>query len=79
MGLISGKLINPNAKHYILRPSFGTLYKFQGILNHSVNRYYITTKLIIPKKEDVFIKEVGHIHNFTLNQNRYMPLNFLRL
>ena len=60
---ISGKVINPNTKHSILRPSFGTLYKIQGLLHPSFDRHYITTKLFLPKEQDVLIKEIGHIHN----------------
>ena len=52
-------VINLNTKHSVLRPSFGTLYKFQGLLDHSFNRYHITKKLILPEEQDVFIKEIG--------------------
>ena len=64
--LTSGKVLNLNTKHSILIPSFGTMYKFQGLL-HSFNRYSITNKSILLKEQDVFITEIGHIHKCALN------------
>ena len=43
------KCNTPNTKQSIIRPS-GTLYKFQGLLHHSFNRYCITTKLFFLKR-----------------------------
>ena len=37
------KVIHPNIEHSIARPSFGNLYKFQGLLHHSFERYYFLT------------------------------------
>ena len=41
------------------------------VINPNTNRYYITTKLILPKEQNAFIKEIGHIHNCTLVQKWY--------
>ena len=50
IGLVLRKVINPCTEHSVLRPSFGTLYKFDRLLHHSFDGYYITTKLILPKE-----------------------------
>ena len=50
-----------------------TLYKFQELLHNLFNRYYINTKLILLKEQDVFIKEIGHCHNCTLSSKGYTP------
>ena len=54
MGLASGKITNPNTEYSILRPSFGTLHDFHGLLYQSLDRYYITAKLLLPKKLFVY-------------------------
>ena len=42
-------------QHNILRNYFGTFCKFQGLLHHSFDRYYITTKLNLPKEQNDFL------------------------
>ena len=66
-------MINPNIKYSILKSLIGTSYKFQKLLHHSCDRYYITSKLILPKEKDIFIKEIGKIHNCTLSSIDYVP------
>ena len=72
-GLTSGKVINPNIIYNILRTSFATLFTFQGLLLHSFDRDYITTKSILSKEQDVFKKEIGHILNCTLSKKGNTP------
>ena len=76
VGLELGKVIHLNNEPSILRPSFGTLYKFQGLLHHSFDRYYMIIKLILPKERHIFIKEMGEVHHYTLCSSGYIPSDF---
>ena len=73
IGITLGKVINSNTKHTILRPCFGISYKFQELLNHSFDGYCITVNLILPIEQDVFINEIGNVHNFVLSHKGYTP------
>ena len=51
IGLALQKVINSNTQHSILTPCFGPSNEFLGLLHHSFDRYYITTKLILPEEK----------------------------
>ena len=45
--------INPELKKNILKFGYGINYKYEGILAHSFNRFYVVTKFILPTVEDL--------------------------
>ena len=61
--------MNPNTDHSILRPSFRTLCKFQGLVHFSFDTYYSTTNLILSEEKDTVIKERGENLNCTLSSS----------
>ena len=59
-------------EHSILRPSLGTVYKFQGLLHCPFDTNYITTKSILTKIGDIVIKELRTTNNCTLKSNPHI-------
>ena len=41
--------IMPELKHNILRFGYGINFRYEGMLSHSFNRFYVVTKIEIPK------------------------------
>ena len=45
--------IMPELKHNILRFGYGVNFRYEGMLSHSFDRFYIVTKIEIPKVLDL--------------------------
>ena len=45
--------IMPQLKHNILRFGYGVNFRYEGMLSHSFDRFYIVTKIEIPKVLDL--------------------------
>ena len=45
--------IMPELKHNVLRFGYGVNFRYEGMLSHSFDRFYIVTKLEIPKVSDL--------------------------
>ena len=45
--------IMPELKHNILRFGNGVNFRYEGMLSHSFDRFYIVTKIEIPKVSDL--------------------------
>ena len=45
--------IKPELKKNILKFTYGINYKYEGMLAHSFDRFYIVTKFILPTIEDL--------------------------
>ena len=45
--------IMPELKHNILRLGYGANFRYEGMLSHSFDRFYIVTKIEIPKVLDL--------------------------
>ena len=44
--------IKPELKKNILKFSYGINYKYEGMLAHSFDRFYVVTKFILPSFKD---------------------------
>ena len=44
--------IMPKLKHNTLRFGYGVNFRYEGMLSHSFNRFYVVTKIEIPKVSD---------------------------
>ena len=58
----SAASIMPELKHNILRFGYGVNFRYEGMLSHSFDRFYVVTKIEIPKVLDL---------NLTLCQFEY--------
>ena len=45
--------IMPELKHNILRFGYGVNFRYEGMLSHSFNRFYVVMKIEIPKVSDL--------------------------
>ena len=45
--------IIPELKHNILRFGYGVNFRYEGMLSHSFDRFYVVTKIEIPKVSDL--------------------------
>ena len=59
---ISAISIMPELQHNVLRFGYGVNFRYEGMLSHSFDRFYIVTRIEIPKVLDL---------NFTLFQFDY--------
>ena len=48
----------PELKRNILKFGYSVNFKYQGILSHSFDRFYIVTKFELPKIEDLHLTTV---------------------
>ena len=50
---ISAISIMPELKHNILRFGYGVNFRYEGMLSHSFDRFYVVMKTEIPKVSDL--------------------------
>ena len=48
--------IMPELKHNILRCGYGVNFRYEGMLAHSFDRFYVVTRIEIPKVSDLNLK-----------------------
>ena len=51
--------IMPQLKKNILNFGYGVNFKYEGMLSHSIDRFYIVTKLKLPKMKDLKLATFG--------------------
>ena len=49
---------------HILKFGYGINYKYEGMLAHSFDRFYVVTKLILPTLEDLKLSPIGYDKEF---------------
>ena len=52
--------IKPELKKNILKFGYGINFKYQGILAHSFDRFYIVTKFILPSIKDLKFSKLNY-------------------
>ena len=63
--------IMPKLKRNILNFGYGVNFKYQGMLSHSFNRFYVIAKYGLPKVSDLKLKMIEFDLNFShLNNDR---------
>ena len=67
--------IRPKLKRNILHFGYGVNFKYEGMLSHSFDRFYIVTKFELPKTEDLrlmtfkFDFECSYVSSTSTNTN----------
>ena len=52
--------IRPELQKNILKFSYGINYKYEGMLAHSFDRFYVVTKFILPTLDDLKLSPNGY-------------------
>ena len=75
--------IMPELKRNILNSSHGVNFKYEGMLSHSFDSFYIVTKFELPKTKDLrlatfrFEFECSYANHMTTSNTNYAkPLNY---
>ena len=72
--------IMPEIKRNILNFSYGVNFKYEGMLSHSFDRFYIVTKFELPKTQDLgfatfkFDFECSYANHTTTSTTNYAKL-----
>ena len=71
--------IMPELKHNVLRFGYGVNFRYEGMLLHSFDRFYVVTKIEIPKVSDLnltlfqFDYNSSHVVNIEKGTNFKVP------
>ena len=65
--------INPELQKNILKFGYGINYKYEGMLAHSFDRFYIVTKFMLPSMEDIKFSRLNFDHTCTYMNKEYAP------
>ena len=52
--------IRPELQKNILKFGYGINYKYEGMLAHSFDRFYVVTKFILPTLDDLKLSPIGY-------------------
>ena len=52
--------IMPKLKKIILKFGYGINYKYEGMLSHSLDRFYVVTKFELPKVEGLKLTMISY-------------------
>ena len=64
--------IKPELKKNILNFGYGINYKYEGMLAHTFNRFYVVTKFILPSIEDLKFSTSNYDNTCAYLDNRNM-------
>ena len=62
--------IKPALKKNILNFGYGINYKYEGILTHSFNRFYVVTKFMLPSLRDSKFSDLNYDNTCTYLDNK---------
>ena len=68
-----GIKIKPELQRNILKFGYGINYKYEGMLAHPFDRFYIVTKFILPSIEDIKFSRLNYDHTCTYINKEYTP------
>ena len=71
--LSRGIKIKPELQRNILKFGYGINYKYEGMLAHSFDRFYIVTKFILPSIEDIKFSRLNYDHTCAYMNKEYTP------
>ena len=73
--LVVGDSIKFNAElqKNILKFGYSINYKYEGMLTHSFNRFYIIAKFMLPSMGDLKFSNLNFDHSCTYMNKEYMP------
>ena len=52
--------IKPELQKNVLKFGYGINYKYEGMLAHSLDRFYVVTKLILPTMDDLKLSPINY-------------------
>ena len=64
---------NPELQKNILKFGYSINYKYEGMLVHSFDRFYIITKFLLPLMEDKKFSNQNFDHSSTYMNKKYAP------
>ena len=64
--------IKPELQRNILNFGYGINYKYEGILAHSFDRFYVVTKFMLPMIEDLKFSKLDFDYTCTYTDNEYI-------
>ena len=68
-----GIKFNPELQKNILKFSYGINYKYEGMLVHSFDRFYIVTKFMLSLIGDIKFSTLNFNHSCTYMKKEYAP------
>ena len=64
---------NPELQKNILKFGYGINYKYEGMLAHSFDRFYIITKFMLPSMGDIKFSNLNFDHSCAYMNKKYAP------
>ena len=64
---------NPELQRNILKFGYGINYKYEGMLAHSFNRFYIVTKFMLPSVKDIKFSNLNFDKSCAYMNKKYAP------
>ena len=64
---------NPELQKNILEFGYGIYYKYEGMLAHLFNRFYICLEFILPSMGDIKFSNLNFDHSCTYMNKKYTP------
>ena len=64
---------NPELQKNIFKFDYGINYKYEGMLTHSFDRFYIITKFMLPSMGDIKFSNLNFDHSCAYMNNKYAP------
>ena len=68
-----GIKFNPELQKNILKFGYSINYKYEGMLAHSFDRFYIVTKFMLPSMGDIKFSKLNFDHTCTYMNKEYAP------
>ena len=68
-----GIKFNLELQKNILKFGYGINYKYEGMLAHSFDRFYIVTKFMLPSMGDIQFSMLNFDHSCTYMNKEYAP------
>ena len=65
--------INLELQKNILKFGYGINYKYEGMLAHSFDRFYIVTKFMLPSMGDLKFSNLNFDHSYTYMNKKFTP------
>ena len=73
-----GIKFNPELQKNILKFGYGINYKYEGMLAHLFDRFYIVTKFMLPSMGDIKFSKLNCDHTCTYMNKEYSPNTYSR-
>ena len=65
--------IRPELQRNILNFGYGIIYKYEGMLAHSFDRFYVVTKFMLPTIGDIKFSNLDFDYTCTYMEKEYAP------